>query len=285
MKHFEEYLERLSRNKSKNTVVNYTKHIQRFMRWLDEPPESFEMDQEVYLDYIDDLKANYAPTTVHAHMNAIYSYLNFLLRKGYISKLPFFDSKELGEFLPVIEKQRKQSLSQTEIKKVISNADDALTELIIRVMYDGALRVSELVSLKWNDIEDDGTVAIRGKGKGGMSKLRYVHFTEATMNKIRKHKLQSHPDNEYVFVSARTKKPFSTRRIEQFIDKVSKSSGLDIITTHTFRGSQATHLIENGMPIEFVADYLGHVDINTTRTYVDLTREMQNKLNNCRNTI
>lgn len=108
-KKLDEYIAHLARNKSPYTLRNYELHIGKFIDWTADnnlAVDPFELDQEVYLDYIDFLKQTYAPKSIHAHMTAIYGWLTFLHRKGYISKMPFLDSRELNEYLPVIQRKK-----------------------------------------------------------------------------------------------------------------------------------------------------------------------------------
>lgn len=110
-----------------------------------------------------------------------------------------------------------------------------------------------------------------GKGKGGMSKVRYVILTKETFEVIKRMINERPFKSEYIFASLKTKKPFTERRIDQIIKEVSKAADIDGVTTHIFRKSVTTHLLENEMPIEYVSQYLGHANLNTTtQNYADL---------------
>src|SRR5699024_12270504 len=85
-------------------------------------------------------------------------------------------------------------------------------------------------------------------------------------------------NSNYVFTSELTKRPFSTRRIMQIIDDLSERAGVKGVTTHSFRSSKATDLVENGVPIEYVSENLGHSSIETTKIYTDLTRKLHEKV-------
>ena len=282
----DEYMAYLARNKSPNTIRNYEPQINKFMKWADDRSalvEPFEHDQDFYLDYIDYLKCCYeSAKTIHTHMTSVYGFINFLHRKGYISKMPFIDSKEMNEFLPVITKKRVRTLSQSQLKNMLFVVEgDLMRESIIRLFYDTGFRVSELVNLKISDIEVDFDriiVNTKGKGKGGMTKHRTVRITKKTYDVIQELINSRNFTSEYILVSNKTKKPFTTRRIDQIVKEVAVSIGIENITTHMFRKSIATHLLENGMPIEYVSKYLGHASISTTiQNYTDLDRSIHDK--------
>lgn len=282
----DEYIAYLSRNKSPNTICNYELQINKFFKWAEDRGsliEPFEHDQDFYLDYIDYLKLNYdAPKTIHTHMTSVYGFINFLHRKGYISKMPFVDSKEMNEFLPVLQKKKVKSLSHSQLKNMLFVVQgDLVRESIIRLFYDTGFRVSELVNLKVSDIENDfGRIIVntRGKGRGGMSKERTVRITDKTYQVVQELVRTRGFESEYVLTSPKTKKPLSPRRIDQIVKEIAYSVGIEDITTHMFRKSIATHLLENGMPIEYVSRYLGHASVATTiNNYTDLDRSIHDK--------
>jgi len=284
-KKIDEYIAHLARNKSKHTVSNYELHLNKFLDWViasGEACEPFELEQEVYLDYIDVLKSKYAPKTVHAHMTAIYSWLTFMLRKGHISKMPFLDSKEMNEFLPILSKRQVKVVSKAQLKTMLFVTEgDLIRECIIRVFYDTAMRVSELVNAKISDIEhnfDHITIKITGKGKGGMTKVRTALLTKKTYSLIQNMIKSRDFQSDYIFASPKTHNPFTTRRIGQIIDEIADQANVEGMTPHVFRASITTHLIENGMPIEYVSRYIGHANISTTiQNYTNLDRSLHSK--------
>lgn len=282
----DEYITDLSRNKSAHTIRNYYAHVNRFLEWVienDHLSDDFNMSKSVYLDYIDNLKSCYAAKSVHSHMTAIYNFLGFLGSKRILNELPFFTTKEMNSYLPVIQKKKVKSLNRQTIIDVIQGCSDSLlTECIVRTFYDTGMRVSELVRAKWSDIEqveDKFILQVYGKGRGGMSKMRIVKITPKTIEKLNELKNLTGVQSEYIFVSERTKKPFTERRIDQVVRLAGKEAGIDPLNTHVFRKSIATHLIEKGMNVEYVSKYLGHSDISTTiNNYVDLDNSLMEKI-------
>jgi site-specific recombinase XerD len=284
-KKLDEYIAHLGRNKSPNTLKNYELHVGRFLDWIEDHGQMvdpFELDQDIYLDYIDDLKGNYAPKSVHAHMTAIYGWITFLHRKGYITKTPFLDTKEMNEYLPIIHKKRVRSLTKPQLKKMLFMAEgDLVCESVIRLFYDTGMRVSELVSIKITDIEHDFDrilVHTSGKGKGGMTKQRTVRITEKTYEVIEIMIQERGFESDYVLASYRTKRPFTTRRIDQMVKVIAGKSGIKDLTTHMFRKSIATHLLDEGMGTEYVAKYLGHANSATLENhYFDYEKTIHEK--------
>ena len=291
-KKIDEYIKHLSRNKSPHTTKNYQIHITKFVDWTynkKKAKEPFELDKEVYLDYIDFMKEKYKPKSIHVHMTAIYSWLVFMHRKGYISKLPFVDFAEISDYLPPIQRERIKALTKQEVGAILEEAKkNSFEEALIRVFVDTGMRVSEIVKIDMNDIQPlkNGMYSIEvfGKGKGGMSKQRFVFISRETYDSIQRMKMDDISGSSAVFVSQWTKRPYSTKRIMEIIDDISTRAGVGHINTHIFRKTLGTTLIENGMEVEYVSKLLGHASITTTiDNYVDRERSLSDKFNQFHN--
>jgi len=279
------YEKHLARNKSQHTIVNYISDLNQFVNYLEENQLDFNLDtfdKDAFLDYLDHLKAKYVPATTHRKAISLSGFLSFLNRTGKLKATPFIDGKELQEYLPVIQKKKVKTLSKGEVRNLTFAADELMHECLIRLFFDTGCRVSELATAKWADIEHDFTrfiLNVNGKGRGGMTKQRTVRISAKTMAKLDEMKANRDYENDYIFTSDRTKKPYTTRRLSQILKEVSANSNVGDISSHIFRKSVATSLLENGLPVEYVSEYLGHSDINTTRkNYVDMTRSLHDKV-------
>jgi len=276
----------LGRNKSQNTIVNYLVDLKQFVEYLvvsDADLNINNFDKENFLDYIDHLKNKYSSAaTIERKAVSTNEFLTFLNRTGRMKKAPFVDKGEMGSYLPVKPKKKVKTLTTSEIKNLTFVCDDLMEECIIRLLFDGALRVSELVNLKWSDIDNDFgriTISIKGKGKGGLSKERTAILTNKTYEKLMQMQEERKWDSTYVIESERTKKQISPRRVNQILDDIAKRTGVENISSHIFRASQATSLLEKGADITFVSTLLGHSSPATTfNSYVDGNRKLHEKI-------
>lgn len=284
-RYLDEYEKHLARNKSKHTIVNYLSDLKQFIAYLSANEMDFNLDnfdQVAFLDYLDFMKDKYAPATTQRKAICLNEFLIYLNRTGRLKKTPFIDGKELQEYLPIIPKHKVKTLSKGEVKGLVFASGDLMHECLIRTFYDTGCRVSELAVAKWSDIENDfkrTILNVSGKGRGGMSKQRTVRISPKTLEKLDEMKAARDYESEYIFTSERTKKPFTTRRLNQILKEVAESSGVGDISSHIFRKSIATNLIENGLSVEYVSSYLGHSDLNTTiKNYVDTTKSLHDKV-------
>ena len=139
---------------------------------------------------------------------------------------------------------------------------------MLEVLYAGALRVSELVGVKLEDLKLElGYVLVRGKG----DKERIVPLGASAQNAISaylKHRRESKPDirsSSYLFPGTRGRK-LTRQRAWQIVQRASHATGRHA-SPHMLRHSCATHLVENGADLRTVQTILGHADISTTQIY------------------
>ena len=152
---------------------------------------------------------------------------------------------------------------------------------IIMLLYSGGLRISELVSLTMDSMQDNFSGA-RITGKGG--KERYVFFTEegtAALKDylpLREERLRTVGSDELagsgrVFISSKCR-PISIPGVRWIISKYTERSGLGKnVHPHSFRHSFATHLVNAGCDVRIVQELLGHASLSTTQRYTHVNIE------------
>ncbi|MDG1757169.1 MAG: tyrosine recombinase [Bacteroidia bacterium] len=181
---------------------------------------------------------------------------------------------------PKLSKKLPEVLSYDEILKMMEFID--FTKLagerdktIVMLLYGGGLRVSELVSLKVNDLfVDEGFIKVKGKG----GKERLVPIGAKTINQVSyyvesyRNKVARDDFKNYLILNQRGG---SLSRISVFnlIKKLALEAGIKkAISPHTLRHSFATTLIEAGANLRAVQQMLGHESITTTEIYTHLDK-------------
>jgi integrase/recombinase XerD len=139
---------------------------------------------------------------------------------------------------------------------------------MLEVFYAGALRVSEMVSLRMEDLKlDMGYALVRGKG----DKERIVPLGRSAQDTLSEYLRQARPtlaagkSSPLLFI-ARGAKKLTRQRIWQMVGDASLSTGRHA-SPHMLRHSCATHMVENGADLRTVQTILGHADISTTQVY------------------
>ena len=166
----------------------------------------------------------------------------------------------------------------TETSAALAARDRAMLE----VLYAGALRVSEIISAKLEDLKlDAGYMLVRGKG----DKERVVPLGKAAQDVLAAYIAQARPvlgagkrgivarvgmtTNSPLLFLARGGRRLTRQRVWQMVRAASAGSGRSA-SPHMLRHSCATHMVENGADLRTVQTILGHADISTTQVYTHL---------------
>ena len=176
--------------------------------------------------------------------------------------------------LPKIRKQKYLPviLTETEAAHTVNGLANMKHRAILSLLYYGALRISEVVNLKINDIDGVQNCIHIKNSKG--AKDRIVPLPEDTMNLLRNYYKQCRP-KIFLFNSYRKGTKYSVKSIRKVLQKALKLQQINKnITPHSLRHSRATHLLANGVDIKFIKDFLGHSNIKTTERYLHLTPSM-----------
>jgi integrase/recombinase XerD len=181
---------------------------------------------------------------------------------------------------PKLSKKLPDVLSYEEILKMMKFID--FTKLagerdktIVMLLYGGGLRVSELISLKVNDLfVDEGFIKVKGKG----SKERLVPIGTKTINQVSyyvdsyRNKVAKADSKNYLILNQRGR-GLSRVSVFNLIKKLAIEAGIKkSISPHTLRHSFATTLIEAGANLRAVQQMLGHESITTTEIYTHLDK-------------
>lgn len=139
---------------------------------------------------------------------------------------------------------------------------------MFEVFYAGALRVSEVVSLRMEDVKlEMGYVLVRGKG----DKERIVPLGRSAQDSLTvylraaRHVLAAGKSSPFLFIAQDAKK-ITRQRVWQMVNVASEKTGRHA-SPHMLRHSCATHMVENGADLRTVQTLLGHADISTTQVY------------------
>ena len=169
-------------------------------------------------------------------------------------------------------KYSKEWLTKAEIGLILNNpAISRRDELIISMLYWCALRVSEMAAIKIKDINiKTGNLTLWQSKKSDTPEL--IHIPEQLIKSIsqwtRENKLKP---KDYLI---RSQKGGSLSRIQIYRSIKDNARRIGIakkITTHSFRRSRATHLLDGGLPLEKVSRFLRHNRLESTMVYLKIS--------------
>lgn len=160
-----------------------------------------------------------------------------------------------------------RAASDSKLAHAIALRDRAMLE----AFYAGALRVSEIVQAKLEDLKlEAGYILVRGKG----DKERIVPLGRSAQQALGDYLAKGRPvftagrNAPYLFLS-RGAHALTRQRVWQMVKAASGASGRSA-SPHMLRHSCASHMVENGADLRTVQTILGHADISTTQVYTHL---------------
>ena len=173
-------------------------------------------------------------------------------------------------------------LTRDEAVTLLSNIQSDFYErdyCILTLFLNCGMRLAELVTIDMGDFRDD-TIRIVGKG----SKERLVYLNDACLDALQRYKkvrtsLPNLVDRDALFVSKRTGKRLSARRIEQIVARCLQSAGLSGrgFSPHKLRHTAATLMYQGGVDMLALKEILGHENVSTTQIYTHINREQLKK--------
>jgi integrase/recombinase XerD len=237
-------------------------------------------------DFLNSLLSNGVDgRSVARKLSALRHFYKYLLLDRHITIDPTLniDSPRQWKVLP-------KSLATDEVESVLQGPprtkDDRVSQALgsrdramLEVFYAGALRVSEVVNLKLEDLKLElGYVLVRGKG----DKERIVPLGRAAQAIVQEYLESARPvlaaekSSPFLFI-ARGGRGITRQRVWQMVNAASAQSPRHA-SPHMLRHSCATHMVENGADLRTVQTILGHADISTTQVYTHLALDRLNRV-------
>ena len=278
LRDFENYLKNV-RKYSLNTINSYISDINIFLEYLHIQKLNYkDVNHEVIRSYLKYLDVNkYKSSSINRILSSLNDYYSYL-EKNKIIKYNYF--KDINR--PRKEKRLPNFINYTEYMNLINTVQKENNEylkirnlLLLEILFDTGLRVSEAVNIKISDIDlKNHSLKVLGKG----NKERIVYFGDYAVTYLEEYlalrKNIKSKDNEYLFWNKDYQR-LTRRGAEYLINNIAKKALLkQRITPHTLRHSFATEMLNNGCDIRSVQELLGHKSLSTTGIYTHVTNEV-----------
>ena len=213
-------------------------------------------------------------------LSAVKSCFRYACRQGRLDQNP-----AEGVRTPKVEKTLPRHLRPGETETLLEAPAEVAEELstrdraILELLYASGLRVSELVSLDWNDVDLEGRT-VRVLGKGG--KERMVPFGAPAADALRtwfdewdgvRERAKSAKPGEPVFLNFRGTR-LSARSVRRVVDRQGNAAGVPPgLHPHVLRHTFATDLLSQGADLRTIQELLGHSSLSTTQKYTHVEIE------------
>ena len=264
---------------SKNTLDSYRADLSQFNSWL--KSDLLRASQADIQHYLAVKFPQSKPRSISRLIASLRRFYRYALRENLIKTDPTLqiESPKLPRSLPksLNEKEVEDLLGAPNINENIGLRDRAMLELL----YASGLRVSELVTVKVNEVStQDGVVRVTGKG----SKTRLVPMGEEAADWIDSYLKTARPkilDGQMTDAMFVTKRGGAMTRqaFWYLIKRYALVAGITKpMSPHVLRHAFATHLLNHGADLRVVQMLLGHADISTTQIYTHVARERLKQL-------
>jgi integrase/recombinase XerD len=186
---------------------------------------------------------------------------------------------------PCVRYLSKEYLAQILGQPDLRTSGGRRDAVMLSVLYDTGARVQELIDLNAGDVRLDPPSHVRLMGKG--RKQRAVPMMDETVELLRQYRRDNSLDRP-----EHAEKPLFQNRqgarlsrsgvcylLQKYVIPVRRSHPdfTQRVSPHSLRHTKGMHLLQSGVPLEIIRDFLGHVDVKTTEIYARANLEMKRK--------
>ena len=203
-------------------------------------------------------------STMEGYRQVFSSFFGWLFREGLIEKNPVVN---LGSIK--VPKVQKLIFSDIDMELMRQSCENVRDKAIICFLASTGCRVGELVGVNINAVDLKALeCVVTGKG----NKQRTVYLDNVTAMFLRNYLSTRKDDNEALFIN-RSGRRFKEDGIREMLLRIEKASGVHHVHPHKFRRTLATTMAKRGMPIQVIAQILGHEKIETTMKYISMNKD------------
>jgi integrase/recombinase XerD len=272
---------------SNNTTAAYRNDLNQFLTFLQGEQYSglaawSAVTPEIIDDYIEHMKSQaYASSSIARKVAAVKSFFNFMHARDVVDRNPTtrIDS-------PRVEKRLPRILTRHDVDQLLKAPADKKSPKHLRdtalltTLYATGMRVTEIVSLRLQDIDLDN---LRLFCPGKADQVRELPFDKTTGAILARYLKEGRPylakateeEEEAVFLNHRGHQ-LTRQGLWLIIKAYAKQAKLSAeVTPHTLRHSFAAHNVRNGIDLQEVQRLLGHANISTTQIYSQIERDKQ----------
>ena len=263
----------LVENKSKKTIEAYMSDLTHYIDYLNQ--KNINNVEEITIltvdNYLNSLTKEYSSNSINRVLASVRSFHKFISLNHESIKDPtlYIHTHKHNEHLPIYA-------SVQDLKVLFdsfSNSDiDIYHKTILLTLYSCGLRVSELCSLKRNDVHLSEKI-LKVTGKGDKERIipivdACVQQMELYLNLVRKNWQKKTLPNFFINQYGRV---LTRQYVHNLIKKKCEECNLNPnLSAHSFRHSFASHLLDGNADLRIVQVLLGHSDIQTTQIYTHI---------------
>jgi len=255
-----------SRRYSQNTIKTYSESLKSFLLYYYEKPPYLITNDDVIIfnnDYI--MKKNLSASYQNQIVNALKLYFQTI--RNEVIEMDRIHRPKAAKRLPNV-------LSKEEVKLILNAHRNLKHKVMLSLIYSCGLRRSELLNLKFSDIDANRLIVIIRQSKG--RKDRIAPLSPKILEMLREYYVAYKPAF-WLFEGQNKGQQYDGQSLQSVIKlAVAKAEIKKPVTLHWLRHSYATHLLESGTDLRYIQELLGHNSSKTTEIYTHVsTKNLQ----------
>ena len=275
LENFKNWLVRLGYAES--TIKGYVRLLDNFFKYLNQrKPTQKEIE-----NFIKDLhQTKLSRQSIQGHLNVINRYSAFLEKTK---------KQKLAVSKIIVEKEistEKTIFSQEEIQQLFSSIDGntpqgLMDKVILSIYYGCGLRSKEGINLEPKELDFNKRLLYVKPSKNYQS--RYVPMSQKVITDLKEYqdfaRTVINPNSKYLLVGKQKQQTTGSYLNQRLKILMQKSGIIKEASLHSLRHSIATHLLQQGMELEYIGDFLGHKRLDSTQIYTHILEEWKTLTN------
>jgi len=258
----------INQGRSSNTIIAYRGDLTQLSSYLKEIGVGTvdRVESKAIEDFKRRLeKNNYTAKTISRKLNSFKSFFKFLEKEGVVEADP---TKEVAH--PQLKPSLPKVLAPLEYRALRDACrHDPRATAIVELMLQAGLRIGEVANLRLDDIREDELTIQPYESH----LARQVPLNQAVRNALDDYiKIRSKAKVDHIFIT-KTGRPLLIRNIRSTLRRYFKHSGLKDVKVNDLRNTFIAYQLEAGVPLEIVAQIVGHKRISTTEKYLQLIKK------------
>lgn len=247
--------------RSPHTQKAYSTDIRRFLKFVNKQLSRVTLgDLQRFAD--DLIEQDLKPASQHRILASVKSLFTFSHKIGYLK----YDVAKPLRVPKFKDELSERILSEAEVQRIIGMENVPRNKLLLRILYCGGIRVSELCRLKWRDVQErdkGGQMTVYGKG----AKTHTIIIPEPLWSDL----LSSRKNacDESPLFRSRKGGHLGPSQVWRIVRRSAKRAGIKkAVSPHWFRHAHASHALDRGAKINLVKETLAHSSVQTTGRYL-----------------
>lgn len=261
-----------------SAYTTYKTRLNQFTDFIKHKDYLREIDGDDIVAFHRSLEQKYSLNTIAYSARVLKNFFWFWHGRGETS----FNPKEIIPIRYVSADKdivTAEDLSDMSDLLKVDNLQDLQKKLVIHMLWDTGMRLSELLDIKISDINEQGIDGLRTAKVRTRKSMRYNLViwgskTNDLLNRYLGIRLSMSSESNYLLINPKTRKVFTPRSIQRWMNQLSDLAMLDKnITPHSFRHGKANFILDQGGSVRDVSALLRHVKPESSFQYMQLSKK------------